>query len=76
MGTSMWLARKINPKRNKDIVVQELIELLNRKVYISNKWFRLSDAIEDIIDSYISFLNEENMNVLCIDFSKGIRNED
>ena len=53
---------------------RELIELLERKVFVKDKWLRLSDAIEDIIDSYISFLNEENDNVLFVDLSKGIRN--
>lgn len=40
MGTSMWLARKINPKRNKDIVVQELIELLNSIGINSYEWIK------------------------------------
>ena len=54
---------------------RELIELLERKVFIKDKWLRLSDGIEDIIDSYIAFLNEENDSVLFADLSKGIRND-
>ena len=33
---------------------------------------RLKDAIEDLIDSYIGFLNEKTDDILKIDFSKGI----
>lgn len=54
---------------------RELIELLERKVFIKDKWIRLSDGIEDIVDSYISFLNEDNDEVLSIDLSKGIKSD-
>ena len=54
---------------------RELVEILERKVFIGDKWLRLSDGIEDIIDSYISFLNEENDDVLFVDISKGIRED-
>lgn len=54
---------------------RELVELLERKVFIKDKWIRLSDGIEDIIDSYIAFLNEESDDVLSVDISKGIRND-
>lgn len=54
---------------------RELVEILERKVFIDGKWLRLSDGIEDIIDSYISFLNEESENVLFVDVSKGIRED-
>ena len=54
---------------------REIIEILERKVFIKDKWVRLSDGIEDVIDSYIAFLNEERDNVLSIDMSKGLRNE-
>lgn len=54
---------------------REIIEILERKVFIDGKWLRLSDGIEDIIDSYIAFLNEENEDVLYVDLSKGIRED-
>ena len=55
---------------------QELIELLQVKVYVDGKWFRLNDAIEDIVDSYIGFLNEKNDDILRIDLSKGIKSDE
>lgn len=55
---------------------QELIELLQVKVYVDGKWFRLNDAIEDIVDSYIGFLNEKNDDILRIDFGKGIKSDE
>ena len=39
-------------------------------------WFRLSDAIEDIVDSYISFLNEEKDYILKIDLKHGYITDD
>lgn len=54
---------------------RELVEILERKVFINHKWMRLIDAIEDMIDSYIAFLNEENDRLLFVDVSKGLRND-
>lgn len=54
---------------------KRLIEILEAKVNIDKKWIRLKDGIEDIVDSYIGFLNETKDEVLSIDFSKGIRYE-
>ncbi|MBP3870575.1 MAG: type II CRISPR-associated endonuclease Cas1 [Faecalicoccus sp.] len=51
----------------------ELIGILEAKVFVNDKWYRLTDAIEDIIDSYIGFLNGNNEKVLSIRLSKGIR---
>ncbi len=55
---------------------KEAIEILNYKVYIDNKWMRLCDGIEDIIDSYIAFLEEKRNDVLRIDLSKGIKDNE
>ena len=52
---------------------QAIIELLQAKVFVDGKWFRLNDAIEDIVDSYIAFLNEKTEEVLRIDVKKGIQ---
>lgn len=54
---------------------RELVEILERKVNIDGKWLRLSDGIEDIVDSYISFLNEDSEDVLFVDISKGIKED-
>lgn len=55
---------------------KEVIEILNYKVYIDNKWMRLCDGIEDIIDSYIAFLEEKRNDVLRVDLSKGIKDNE
>lgn len=52
---------------------RELIELMDCRVFLQGKWIRLKDAIEDMIDSYIAFMNENNDKPLFIDLSKGIR---
>ncbi len=52
---------------------REIIEILNYKIYISGKWLRICDGIEDIIDSYIAFLDERISDILEIDLSKGIK---
>lgn len=54
---------------------QSLIEILDYKIYTNNKWFRLKDAIEDIVDTYIAFLNEETENILIVDLSKGMKDD-
>ena len=50
-----------------------LIDLLQAKVYINNKWMRLVDVIEDILDSYIGFLNDTNDEILKIKYCQGIK---
>ncbi len=55
---------------------QRLIELMSAKVKINGMWFRLNDAIEDVIDSYIAFLNEEKDHVLRIDLKDGYKQDD
>ena len=54
---------------------QELIGLLNYKVYLDDKWIRLNDAIEDLVDSYIAYLEERTNDILTIDISKGLQDE-
>ena len=51
----------------------EIIKLLQAKIFINEKWYRLTDAIEDIVDSYIAFLNEFSDQILSIDYKKGIQ---
>lgn len=51
----------------------ELIKLLQSKIYVNGKWYRFTDAIEDIIDSYIAFLNESNDQILSVDYKSGIQ---
>ena len=52
---------------------RELIELPEAKIYVGDKWLRLNHAIEDVIDSYISFLNDEHATPFTIDLKKGIQ---
>ena len=52
----------------------EIINILNYKINVNHKWIRLCDAIEDIIDSYIAFLDERENNIITIDYSKGMTN--
>ena len=52
---------------------RELIELMEAKVLMNKKWYRLNDAIEAIIDSYIAFLNDISESILSIDLSKGLK---
>lgn len=54
---------------------KKLIGILETKINIDNKWISLKDGIEDVIDSYIGFLNETKSEVLKIDLTKGIRYE-
>ena len=55
---------------------RELIEILEWKVKVAGKWFRLSDAIEDVMDSYIAFLNEEREDILRVSLVDGIKGAD
>lgn len=52
----------------------EIINILNYKINVNHKWIRLCDAIEDIIDSYIAFLDERENNIITIDYLKGMTN--
>lgn len=55
---------------------KEIVGLLNYKVCIGHKWIRLCDGIEDILDSYISFLDDRNTEILIMDLSQGLRESD
>ena len=44
-------------------------------MYVNDKWMRLNDAIEDIIDSYIAYLEERTSEVLFVDISKGLKDD-
>lgn len=50
-----------------------IIDLLQSKIFINNKWMRLVDASEDILDSYIAFLNESSDSILRIKYNQGIK---
>lgn len=54
----------------------EIIDLLNIKVSIDGKWFRLNDGIEDIVDAYIGYMNEERNTIKPVDISKGFKQDD
>lgn len=68
----IWVKENVKDEFD-TFIKKELIDLLNYRVFIDEKWMRLSDAIEDIIDSYIGFLDEKRNNVLQIDLSKGMK---
>ena len=48
----------------------DLVDIVNVKVKINNKTYRLSKAIEIIIDSFINYLNKESDEITMYDFSK------
>ena len=52
---------------------RSMVEILNYKVCINGRWFRLCDSIEDIIDYYIAFLDERSESIPTLDLSQGIR---
>ena len=68
----MWVKENITDEFN-TALKREVIDLLNYKVFVNQRWMRLNDAIEDIVDSYIAFLEERSHDILRIDLSKGIR---
>lgn len=71
----LWTVENVNDHFNASHK-QKVIGLLNAKVFLNGKWMRLNDAMEDIIDSYIGFLEERTNEILAIDISKGIRDEE
>lgn len=70
----LWVIESITDTFNAPLK-QELIGILNYRVYVKDKWMRLNDAIEDIVDSYIAYLDERSNEVLFIDLSKGMKVE-
>lgn len=68
----LWVVENITDTFNTS-GKRELIGLLNYKVFLNGKWLRLNDAIEDIVDSYIAFLEERSNEILCIDYSQGMK---
>lgn len=68
----LWVTESITDTFNAPLK-QELIGILNYRVYVKDKWMRLNDAIEDIVDSYIAYLDERSNEVLFIDLSKGMK---
>lgn len=70
----IWVYLNIKDEFSK-IKKIEIIEILNYRVFVDGKKLRLKDAIEDIVDSIIAFMNEERDDILFIDLSKGIINE-
>ena len=68
----LWVIESITDTFNAPLK-QELIGILNYRVYVKDKWMRLNDAIEDIVDSYIAYLDERSNEVLLIDLSKGMK---
>jgi CRISP-associated protein Cas1 len=68
----LWVVENVMDVFNAPLK-QEVIGILNYKVYVDEKWMRLNDAIEDIVDSYIAYLEERTNDVLSIDLSKGIK---
>lgn len=53
----------------------KIVDILNIKVNIDKKWIRLSDGIEDIVDSYIAFMNDDRSDIKSINISKGFRQD-
>ncbi len=70
----LWVIENVNDTFNSQMK-QEVIGILNYKVYINDKWMRLNDAIEDIVDSYIAYLEERTSDVLYVDISKGLKDD-
>lgn len=68
----LWVIESITDTFNARLK-QELIGILNYRVYVKDKWMRLNGAIEDIVDSYIAYLDERSNEVLYIDLSKGMK---
>ena len=74
MIVDLWVKENVNDVFNV-VMKQEIIALLNYKVFFEGKWLRLTDTIEDIVDSYIGYLEERNQDIITIDLSKGMKDD-
>jgi CRISPR-associated protein Cas1 len=68
----MWVYENIEDDFNTSHKI-EILQILECRIKINNKWMRLTDAIEDLIDSYFAFMNEERDSIIRIDYESGIR---
>ena len=68
----IWVCENIDETFNTSHKI-EILQILEYRIKINNKWMRLTDAIEDLIDSYFSFMNEERDSIIRIDYESGIR---
>jgi CRISPR-associated protein Cas1 len=68
----MWVYDNIDETFNTSHKI-EIVQILEYKIKINNKWMRLNDAIEDLIDAYFAFMNEEKDSIIRIDYESGIR---
>lgn len=68
----IWVCENIDETFNTSHKI-EILQILEYRIKINNKWMRLTDAIEDLIDSYFSFMNEERDSIIKIDYESGIR---
>ncbi len=68
----MWVYENIDEIFNTSHKIN-ILQIMEYKIKINNKWMRLNDAIEDLIDSYLAFLNKERDSIIKIDYESGIR---
>ena len=52
---------------------QQLNQIFNTKIRLDDTWMRLDDGITKIIDSYISYLNNDRDTILHISYKDGIQ---
>lgn len=52
---------------------QQLNQIFNTKIRLDDTWMRLDDGISKIVDSYISYLNDDRDTILHISYKDGIQ---
>lgn len=52
---------------------QQLNQIFNIKIRLEDTWMRLDDGISKIVDSYISYLNNDRDTILRISYKDGIQ---